>query len=258
MRPVRKIYLLGLALLAVFASSALAATSAFAESEILLGGNAIAKLVPITITGELLLEDINFNPKIDVMCQGIFDGMIEPGGKLAFIEELLNISGELLNEAGVLNGAGNDMIDCLALPEADCSGGVALVTVNLDGTTLWKVDVILEGSAYLAHFLETAEAGETNVVTPMYTVDCVAPLIGLVEDLCEGLSTARLYMQGTTLRGSFNSLAITEPFGANSQLTFCSQGGANSGLLESEKGGVPDTEESGGVIASPEGALTLS
>jgi len=270
---VRKIHLVGLTLFAVIALSAIGATSAFAASEILFLGLEIKELLPIETTGELLLEDTGANPKLDLDCSGTFDGMIEPGGKLFFVEALLMLGGELLNEAGVLNGEGNDMIDCKVLPEnTTCEKNEALVTVNLNGITLWHVELLLDTfelsggeimTAYLGHFLTGAESGIENVVTPMYTVDCVNPLIGLIEDLCEGLSSARLYVDAAgNLRGSFNSLALaksTDEWAAESEKTTCSIGGAGTGLVESINGAETDTEGSGGIItAVGGGALTLS
>jgi len=271
MMTVRKFFLVGLALFGVMAFSAVVVSSAFAEeSKILAGGNAIVALLPILIEGELLLEDEKATPKLNLDCSGKFDGWIEPGGTLGYITDLLMLGGELLNELGVLNGAGNDMIDCVVLGSEVCSKNEALVTVNLNGTTVWHIELVLDSATetdYLVDFLNLHDIEElleaSTVVEPQYIVDCET-ILGLAEDVCEGLSSARLYMDlAGNLRGSFNHLLLAESaWAAESQLTKCSLGGVESGVLESiEEGGAKaDTELSGGLITDSEdgSALTLS
>src|ERR1700716_3159392 len=255
MRTVRKFFLVGLALCGAMAFSAVAVSSELAEaSKILANGAAIGALLPILIEGELLLQDTGASPALNLDCTGKFDGWIEPGGTLGYISDLLMLGGELLNELGVLNGAGNDMIDCAVLGSEVCSKNEALVTANLNGTTIWHFELVLDTAAYLVDFLNLLDIEEllegSEVVEPVYTVDCET-ILGLAEDHCEGLSTARLYMDlAGNLRGSFNSLALAETWGAESQLTSCLLGGAGTGLLESIAGGgaEADTETSGGLI----------
>jgi hypothetical protein len=258
---VRRLYLLGIALVAVFASGALAATSAFAEDEILVGGAAIAAAIPVEMSGEFLLEDIKAMPKIDLSCSAVYVGKIEPGGKLLFLEAFLMLGGELLNESGETNGAGNEMIDCASKVDqgVNCEHSEALLTTNLNGTNIWHLELELGGNGqYLLHYLNESEGTEAKVVTPLFKIDCIIPLVGLVEDLCDGLTSARLYIQGVNLRLSLNSLAITEAWGAASQLLTCNLGGPESGLLESILGAGEDTEMSGALVTSTSGALTLS
>jgi hypothetical protein len=130
----RKIGVVTLALMGLFMVGAMTAGSALATTpQILAGGKTITELLFFQISGELLLEDTKSsvlgNP--DLLCSGIFDGMIEPGGALGFIEELLMLSGELLNELGVLNGAGNDMIDCTDHNNLCSSGGAEKVLLTV-------------------------------------------------------------------------------------------------------------------------------
>jgi len=251
----------------MLAFSAVAVTSAFAEeSKLLAGGVAITALLPLLVEGELLLQDLGATPSLNIDCSGKFDGWVEPGGTLGYITDLLMLGGELLNELGELNGAGNDMIDCEVLNSSVCSKNEVLLTVNLNGTTRWHWELILDvGGQYLIDFLNTHDIEEllentSEVLQPSYTADCET-LLGLAEDTCEGLSSARLYMQGTNLRGSFNSLAIgTDGWSAESEGTACSLGGAGQGMLESISGAAEDTELSGGLITdSADGsALSLS
>jgi hypothetical protein len=267
MRTVRKIFLVGLALFGVMAFSAVVVSSAFAEeSKILAGGNAIVALLPILIEGELLWQDTGATPALNLDCSFKLDGWIEPGGTLGYISDLLMLGGELLNELGVLNGAGNDMIDCAVLGSEVCSKNEVLVTVNLNGTTIWHIELVLDTAAYLVDFLNLLDIEEllegSEVVEPVYTVDCET-ILGLAEDHCEGLSSARLYMDlAGNLRMSFNSLSLAETWGAESQLINCTLGGAGTGSFVSiaEGGAAEDTETSGALItdSGDSSALTLS
>src|ERR1700729_4431476 len=104
----KKVHLVGLATIAVLAFSMIAVATASA-AEILIGGEAVLAKTSFEIGkvgGEILLEDMGAIGTPDLLCLGIFDGSIEAGGKLGFIEEVLMSNGELL-ELG-----GNDMVDC--------------------------------------------------------------------------------------------------------------------------------------------------
>jgi len=216
----RKIQIVVLGFFAVFAFGAFAATSAFAEeSQILANNEPILALLPIEITGEVLLEDMNSGVNSQILCSGIFDGMIEPGGTLVYIEHLLTLAGLLLEDSVLLI----DLIECEKDPNNNCMNPVD-VLVNLGTGKIWHVEIELneplpgEGLlAYLAHFLNKEEIEllleSAEVLEPEYTVDCIMPIIGLVEDTCSGLSSARLYMDSLGhLRASFNSLELMEPW----------------------------------------------
>jgi hypothetical protein len=252
----RKFYLVGLALFAVFAFGAMAASSAFAVSKILWSNEEILALLPFQITGELLLEDLQIPAleRPDVVCSGIFDGMIEPGGTLAYIEELLMLNGEALNEAGEKVASGGVHVECVDNNSRCMAGSALLAVLNLP----WHLEVILDaGGQYLVHFLSGAEEAGKE---PEYHIVCINPFTGKVEeDLCHGLSSARLYTDTEgKLRGSFNSLALTETWGAASEEAECSRNGEPgkvTGMIESPG----DTETSGGLITDPEGgAFSLS
>lgn len=242
----RKIHALGLAFVAMFAFSAFTATSAFAVSKVLFNNAEIVALLNVEVTGELLLLDTNAAGEPDILCSGIFDGMIEAGGTLGFIEELLTLAKELLAGAG-----GGDLIECTDDKNA-CLNPVDVEVLNMP----WHIEVLLDaGGQYLAHFLNGAEEAGKQ---PTYHIDCeTVPFDLLVEDLCEGLSSARLVNSAEGLLGYFNRLALTEAFGAASELTSCSVGGAGTGELVSVNAAGEDTEASGGLI-SPVGGGTLS
>lgn len=268
----RKLHVLGLALVAVFAFSAFIVTAAFAEeSQILMENQTILALENFSAEGFLLLEDTAAAAKINVLCSGILDGFIEPGGTLGYVTELLMLDGTLLNELGVLNGEGRDMIDCsTASSVCNVNKEEVLVTVNLDGTKIWHWEILLDLESslniYLLHFLNALEIEElledtTLVLEPHYEVSCLNSLLGEVHDLCEGLSSARLFVTGGgLLLAYFNQLLDSEAWGAESELTLCESGGENSGILESiDELDVEDNEASGGLITAASGLpLTLS
>jgi hypothetical protein len=136
----RKIYVSGLTLIAVFALSYVTANSAFAVSKFLLGPSAITALIPILIsllTGtKLLLQDMGVVGEPDILCAGSFDGMIEAGGIASSIESLLMANNELLEET--VGAKIVDYIECEEEKKVD-SKSVLIVTLNL----LWPIEVEL-------------------------------------------------------------------------------------------------------------------
>jgi hypothetical protein len=229
----RKIQIVGLALVAVFAFSAFTA-SAFAVSKLLLNGAEITAATSIQVSGELLLQDTGAPATPDLICSAIYDGTIAVGGTLITVEGVLTLAGVLLEVTG------GDLLECAS---ETCTNPVDEELLNFP----WNVDIELSGAAYLAVFLTEK--------TPEYNIDCNT-ILGLVQDNCSGLTSARLFIGAGTagLLGSFNSLAITEPFGAASQNTNCSVGGAGKGIMESPG----DTEANAGSVTSTSGPLTLS
>jgi hypothetical protein len=253
----RKIHILGFALFAVLAVSAVAATSAFAEAEGQLLWNG-AKLgateeLALEISGELLLEDMGATGMPDILCSGIFDALTL-GPKLLDILQLLMLGGAALLADGTAGEPGVH-IECEEMKNV-CTNPVLLVALPFP----WHVEIelMLVGgvSVYLAHFLtllENEEALEEGN-EPGYTVDCNS-LLGLVEDTCNGLTSARVVTIGGALLMYFDSLALTEPWGAESESVNCSVGGAGQELIESHE----DLEGEGGTItAVGGGTLTVS
>lgn len=225
--------MLALALVAVFAFGAITGSSAFAVSKLLFKTVEITEGLTAEVAGNLLLEDVKLEPKADVLCSGGFVIHFE-SGELGLVTEVLTLAKTLLPGA-VEN---SDLVEC---ESSICFNPVDVEARNLP----WHVEIELNATlnAYLVDFLE--EAGKI----PQYVVHCKT-LIGEIEDRCEGLSAARAYLDSTSkLRFSFNQLSESEPWGAESPLTVCTQGGPESGLLESEdEAGNNDTETAGGVI----------
>jgi len=228
----RKIGVVTLALMGLFMVGAMTASSALATTpQILAGGKTIEVLLFFQISGELLLEDtkasILGNP--DLLCSGIFDGMIEPGGALGFIEELLMLSGELLNELGVLNGAGNDMIDCTDHNNLCSSGETEKVLLTVLGMPWHFVIELVEVGGKDVY--RAALQRETGKI-PSYEATCETAL-GTIKDLCEteeGTTTQAL-LENTTegLLGEFTEKDQAE--GGTTEAGKCTLGGAKTGLL---------------------------
>lgn len=214
----KRIHIVCLALVAVFATSAMVSSSAFAVSKFLLNAAAITTKISTETTGELLLEDSEASPKVDVTCSGIFDGTIEPEGVLGFIEKVLNLS----------------KVEEVPLK---CSASLC-TTVTVTPIHLpWHVEVELVAGEYRLHLLNE-EAGKV----PGYTVDCNS-IVGLVEDTCEGLAVVDLTSAATDVEGMFLEDATINPPGA------CTLSKKSSGLVVSI---------GPGLITSPEGTLSLS
>jgi hypothetical protein len=247
----KKLQVFMLGLFAVFAFGAFAATSAFAETEgeLLTEGLTMGATEEreLEATGELTLKDEGAAGKPTVDCSGIFK-ILTLGPLLFDIVALLMLNKELLTPLGLPGTATDgepDMIDCtsLAVCESEPEAlGVLVTVLNLPWHVLIELMLDVNGNnVYLLDFKSNADneaelvegAGETN-----YTIDCLVPLIGLVENTCTGLSSLRLVNGAGGLESFFNQLALTEPTGAESELANCSVGGAKQGLIESVGAGI--------------------
>lgn len=93
----RRLHLLGLVLVAVFAFAASAAASALAAppptllAEWLWNGVAVNAELLVDTEGELLLEDVKL--ATDVLCSGILDGWVNANGE-DLVTAVLNLAGE--------------------------------------------------------------------------------------------------------------------------------------------------------------------
>jgi|HubBroStandDraft_6_1064221.scaffolds.fasta_scaffold442794_1 hypothetical protein len=234
----KNIRIVGLTLVAVFALSAFAVSSAFASGELLLAGAKMGagQEIPIEISGELLFEDSGAATSPSVICSGIFDG-ITVGPTLLYISELLTL-------AKVAEG---NLVLCKK--EKTCEGeSIDFEALNFPWHGELELMEVSGKSIYLVILL--AETGHT----PEYNIDCVVPLLGLQEDSCSGESSARINNTGEGFLGYFNKLALSEPFGAESKNANCSIGGTEKGELNSN----PETEAGGAAVTSTSGALTVS
>ncbi len=201
-------HVLGLALLAVFALSAIMAVSASAVvtllAEWLDSGHKIEALTPVTSEGELLLEDtkVLIVGKVAIKCMGELDGSVGPNGEDE-VTEVLNLAKELVSAAKPL----------LCNPQTACEEtgeSVPLVPVGLPWHTLL---VLVEPSGYEDR-IQQATAG--------YEVTCEADKIKST-DKC----TAVLNSGGTLKNGTTDVLGE----GSVSPNGNCSLGGNGSGVI---------------------------
>lgn len=225
----RKIQIVVLALLAVFAFSAFVASSAFATSKVLIGGAEISKETNAEIEGELLLEDMKATGPPDLLCSGFFDVVIHIPGTEMLIVEVLMLDRKPLLANGTEGTPGVRIDECTDMKSV-CSSA-AVEALNLP----WTVDVELIEGSYVGLILNAAEK------EPAYGSDCNT-ILGLVEDTCKGATGAILTNEATDISAEFSETneKITEPGS-------CSIGGAKEGLLQ----GV-------GLFTSSEGTLSLS
>ncbi|MGH2912058.1 MAG: hypothetical protein ACRDJ3_06235, partial [Solirubrobacteraceae bacterium] len=127
----KKIYILGLALVAMLAFSAIAVSSAFAEftllAEWLINSLPVAELTSVEISGLLLLVDLKGalgNPA-GAHCEGLFKGSVGANGE----DEIT----EVLSVPGVAIGANlvGTALECTLQEDPACTGTPLLWVNNL-------------------------------------------------------------------------------------------------------------------------------
>jgi hypothetical protein len=237
----RKIQILGMALFAVFAFSAVAAASAFAASEWEVGGVKVTEALPAETEGLLslikLVSPENSAILVEVLCEGIFDGTVGPGSKDT-INKVLNLA---MEEIGQLGGLA---LEC----KVEAGGMSGLLDCKLGGTALlwaenlpWNTELeLMEPSgAILDRLGFPAGAG-----VPAYEVECITTSGIVGSELCEGATSAEVKNDTGTPMGVFGE--FSEAVG--SEEASCSVTGAKTGLNV----GSGTTWAVGGTVAAPE------
>jgi len=219
----KKHHILGLALLAVFAFSAILAVSASAAetllAEWLVNGVAITTLTSTATTGKLLLEDekVPIAGKVAVVCEGILDGSVGPNGE----DEIT----EVLTTAGVLVNAANPL-SCP--PQTACEKPGSVVPVGLP----WHTLLILEEVGLFKDIVRQATAG--------YEVKCT--VFGITStDTCTALENSG----GKVTNGTTDVTLTPETILPNGN---CSLGGNGAGKIQVVEG----------LIATLTGTLSVS
>jgi hypothetical protein len=192
----KKIHVIMLSLVAVFAFSAFA-SSAFAADEWLANGAAISTALTANTEGELLLEDTSLG--LDVNCSGKFEGTVGPGAA----DEITK----------VVDLEGKNPLHCSA---ASCEGGLATVTpVHLP----WKTKVVLSGEKFLD------ELGPGTGGEPGYKVSGCKILGIETTDECTGKTDSELTNGTGDVNGTFSENEAITPRGN------CTFGGEKKGLV---------------------------
>ncbi len=196
----KKLQILGIALVAVFAFGALVAGSASATvttllAEWLVNGVAIPEGTNLASesTGELELTDLKtLLGESTVKCSGILIGTVGFDGADT-VTEVLNLAKELIGAP--LTGT------ALSCTEVKVCEEALVWPVNLPWSTLLEL-VEEEGSVFFGVLLY-AHAGGGN---PGWEVECMKTITKPVDE-CTGEGIIELGLEGTTLTASFN-----EPF----------------------------------------------
>lgn len=190
----KKIQILGLALAALFALSAVMATMASAETtllaEWLFNGAAVTAALPVETTGELTLTSLLLGVVgAAIKCAGIFDGTVNANGA-GQVTALLNVAKEEIGKELV----GLELI-CLVTVAGACGAVNAEARLWTDQLP-WNTTLeLMEAGAILNHFL-SATAG--------YHVFCPT-VMPVFEDLCFGLTSATMTNGATDVIGKFDT-----------------------------------------------------
>jgi hypothetical protein len=211
----RKIQIIGLALVAMFAFGAIAASSALAAEEWVVDNVAAAGPVAVQTTGTVLLTDLNvpaLKEAVTVTCQGILDGTVTTAGKDEITE--------------VLNSAGTEKIGEL--------GGKALLCNNeakqCEHST--EVEVFVEKLNWTSQLTLSGTEWIDTTSTPAYEVICLILLIPNV-DLCEGVVAAKL-------ENDAGEMDVLASINAQNAAT-CTQSGGLTGDIEAAEGLIATT-----------------
>jgi hypothetical protein len=223
----KKHHVFGLAMLAIFAFSALTAMSASAETtllaEWLIKEKAVTTLTSVEISGELLLEDAGV--KGHVVCSGIFDGSVGESGEIE-ITEVLTLGGV----AGTLAAP----VLCKSAAGSACEESATDVEVAPDGLPWHGLLYLMEGNIMLLEL--------STVVT--YFVSCLDLGIKITDECTSAAGTSGKIV---------NSATSAEQTGEATPKANCTLGGKEQGIIEPLAGNEILTLEAGAVFASSEG-----
>jgi hypothetical protein len=203
----RKIQILGFALFAMVAFSAIAATAAFAEPEWLVEKNALLQTLPAETEGLLNLVALENGGQLNVIdCEGVLDGTIgppvaaKPGVGTDEITSVLSLNQETIS-APLMGLA----LGCLVTQSANGLGDcvvndlAAVWPENLP----WKTELELMTVAPIWLDILSGPAGKE----PAWESECNTN-IGAQSLLCEGLATATVSNEPGTVPpsvlGEFN------------------------------------------------------
>ncbi|HEY5287012.1 MAG TPA: hypothetical protein VIJ50_07900 [Solirubrobacteraceae bacterium] len=202
----RKIKILGLAIVAVCVLGSIAVASASAAPEWLVGGAKMESSLLVESEGNLLLEDMTLG--VDVTCSGKFIGTVGPGAK------------DLITE--VLDLENKNPLSCKA---SICEGELVAVTpVNLP----WETELLLitvGGKEIMVDML---------LGSPGYSISCKT-ILGTTKDVCTGATASEEINVTGGVEGVFSeNEEITAP-------GTCEVGGAKSGLVVGSGVSKPDS-----------------
>lgn len=212
----KKIQLLGVALVAICALSAFTSSAfalEFTSAEWLEGGVAITAAKAANTEGELLFENTSVGAAI--LCSGLFEGTVGAGGADT-VTKVFNLSATAIEE---LDEKGEKGIACTSVKL--CEGTPEIWPVNLPFKTTLQLDTTEE------KWFDLVEEN-VNKKFAAYLIKC--KVLGVsVEELCEAVS-------GTFGEVS-NATTDVESLGALTPKATC-KGTKEVGLIENNTGDV--------------------
>jgi hypothetical protein len=219
-----RLRLVGAALIVAFGFGVFAPVSAsailFLLSEWLANGSLVTSELSSETTGELLLEDskILFG-KASVLCSGSLDGWVGPNS-LGWISEMLMLAGVAVSTV-VLSGTA---LECTTQSGCEASTKPKVWASNLGWET--EVELMEEGTeAFFVNLILPHVGGGS----PGWEIECTVLGTKIVDECTAAEGVAELKLEGATLLEKFSKvfseLAVVK-------LANCSQGGAESGVIE--------------------------
>jgi hypothetical protein len=231
----KKLQIVLLALVAVFAFSAVVAGSASAEVTLLaewtIGGVKVAGPLTVETTGLISLATLVIGINgIEIDCEGTWDGTVNTDGT-GSITALLNAAKEEIGKTPLTGLSLSCTVAVVLGKECTAVGTLAeLWPVNLP----WRTNLeLMESGKFLNHLF----AGGTAATEPGYEIVCLAPDAN--ENLCKGLSSAEAINLATDVEGIFSTAV-------GSEKVTCTTGEGDptgTGLTSSSEGSLQVTSE---------------
>ena len=177
----RKFYVLALALLAVFAVGAVAASGAFAEETAiwLVSGLLTAEKVPVDIEGLLTIDVLSslLGLLFEVHCIGSFDGTVGPDAE----DEIILVLDSLGNDIGALGALGTGL-DCEVVSAPVFCGNTLKLAELWPDNLPWATLLELLNNA----FVVLVGLVNGNIKEPGFDFECENSGGSFTEGLCEG------------------------------------------------------------------------
>jgi len=200
----KRIYIIGLCLMAMFAMSAMAAGSASAH-EWLIGGSPIATATTIHSLALILLEDEKATGgAVEVHCHAFDSGTVGPGA----LDLVLTVTTELLK--------GSDKIPCTYDKQGQCSGTPTALAVHLP----WHTSIVEIGTEVRDLILSNGSGA------PGWSVTCNT-ILGETTDTCE----EEAGKMGTTALSNVSE-GVLATFDSKTLPAKCSIGGKEAGHVK--------------------------
>jgi hypothetical protein len=225
---IKKHHIFGLALLALFAFSAIMAVSASAETtllaEWLIKEKAIEELTSVEMSGEILYEDTGV--KGHVVCSGVYDGSVGFSGE-AEITEVLTLEGSVVSLSSPQL--------CKSASGSACEENATDIEISPEKLPWHVLMYLKENGSFSADVVSEAE----------HVVTCLD--LGLkITDTCKVTGAT-----GEVMNSTFSA----EAKGAEAPLGSCSLGGKETVEIEPLVGNTILNLVKEGVFVSSEGVL---